>query len=55
MTKNEKIQLANKCGYEYTFSGKTGEGFFKERTDTQNIIVSFEDLAKLKDVIAQEK
>jgi len=54
MTKTEKKSLASKCGYEYNYSGKTGKGEFKKIEGTDNLIVSDEDLSKLKTVIAQK-
>ena len=55
MTKNEKQKLANKCGYEYVYSGKTKLGYFKEVSDTHNLEVNPEDMKKLHEVIGQEK
>ena len=54
MTKKEKQELANRCGYEYIYSGKTKTGFFKEIEGTENVQVSDEDSKALSKLIAQE-
>ena len=54
-SKNEKREIANRCGYEYVYSGKDGRGYFKELEGTQNVKVSGKDSKLLAKLIEQEK